>query len=309
MTDPLNDAPLAPDVFADQAEMMAAYGQTWLRRNPDQAEMYVGLMIEEFGEALCAAYPPIAEEIKGLLGRIKWLIENADPISANVDDVELFDGLLDLMVVTLGAGASMGFPMRVGWAEVHASNMAKADETGKVRRRADGKVLKPAGWRPPNLRALLASRRHPSEMRDGARVTEVAGMTIERPPLPATMAALLTPAAIEDGEYLAQVECGPVGHALGDLEEADWRRRMAQGEPSCERDLKGGFCRRYGPTDAACEGACGDLAEVSSAKLDTQAIDAGAHSFWLGAPAHTPAHTPARGGLDLIPAAHLVAAE
>jgi hypothetical protein len=32
------------------------------------------------------------------------------------------------------------------------TNFAKIDgETGKVRKREDGKVLKPLGWEPPNL--------------------------------------------------------------------------------------------------------------------------------------------------------------
>jgi predicted HAD superfamily Cof-like phosphohydrolase len=32
------------------------------------------------------------------------------------------------------------------------TNFAKIDaETGKVRKREDGKVLKPEGWQPPNL--------------------------------------------------------------------------------------------------------------------------------------------------------------
>ena len=36
--------------------------------------------------------------------------------------------------------------------EVIGTNLAKIDkETGKVRKREDGKVLKPVGWTPPNL--------------------------------------------------------------------------------------------------------------------------------------------------------------
>jgi predicted HAD superfamily Cof-like phosphohydrolase len=38
------------------------------------------------------------------------------------------------------------------WDEVLRSNMAKVDPlSGKVRRREDGKILKPEGWKPPNL--------------------------------------------------------------------------------------------------------------------------------------------------------------
>jgi predicted HAD superfamily Cof-like phosphohydrolase len=38
--------------------------------------------------------------------------------------------------------------------EVHRSNMAKLVD-GKVLRRPDGKVQKPAGWTPPNIKAIL----------------------------------------------------------------------------------------------------------------------------------------------------------
>jgi hypothetical protein len=37
-----------------------------------------------------------------------------------------------------------------------STNFAKIDkETGMVRKREDGKVLKPIGWAPPNLKPFL----------------------------------------------------------------------------------------------------------------------------------------------------------
>lgn len=54
-------------------------------------------------------------------------------------------------------GVKLGYPMDLGWIEVHASNMAKVDKaTGKVIRRDDGKILKPEGWVGPDLAAILA---------------------------------------------------------------------------------------------------------------------------------------------------------
>ena len=39
---------------------------------------------------------------------------------------------------------------------VHAANMAKRDpETGKFLKRADGKIIKPKGWTPPNVEAEI----------------------------------------------------------------------------------------------------------------------------------------------------------
>jgi predicted HAD superfamily Cof-like phosphohydrolase len=50
----------------------------------------------------------------------------------------------------------MGANGEGAWNEVMRTNFAKIDkETGKVRKREDGKVLKPEGWTPPNLGRFL----------------------------------------------------------------------------------------------------------------------------------------------------------
>ncbi len=66
------------------------------------------------------------------------------------------DALTDILVVTIGAIHSMGADGEGAWNEVMRTNFAKIDEeTGKVRKREDGKVLKPEGWSPPNLKPFL----------------------------------------------------------------------------------------------------------------------------------------------------------
>lgn len=75
---------------------------------------------------------------------------------ADGDIVEVADALCDIMYVVAGACHHFGIQLHRVWAEVQASNMAKIDPvTGKVRKRADGKVLKPEGWQPPNVRRAL----------------------------------------------------------------------------------------------------------------------------------------------------------
>jgi len=79
----------------------------------------------------------------------------ADAIAAH-DQVETVDALIDILVVTIGALHSMGANAEGAWKEVMMTNFAKIDkETGKVRKREDGKVLKPVGWTPPNLEPYL----------------------------------------------------------------------------------------------------------------------------------------------------------
>lgn len=55
--------------------------------------------------------------------------------------------IADVIFVALGVAVTYGIDMQPVWDLVHASNMAK--EGGKTR--ADGKVLKPEGWEPPDI--------------------------------------------------------------------------------------------------------------------------------------------------------------
>lgn len=65
------------------------------------------------------------------------------------------DGLADLIYVALGTAITYGIDLREVWEEVHAANMRK--EGGAVRE--DGKILKPEGWVPPNIKDVLDKQR------------------------------------------------------------------------------------------------------------------------------------------------------
>lgn len=73
------------------------------------------------------------------------------------DEVATLDALTDLQYVLDGAYLSLGFSKFKDAAirEVHRSNMMKLGPNGKPIKRADGKVLKPEGWTPPNLKKIL----------------------------------------------------------------------------------------------------------------------------------------------------------
>jgi predicted HAD superfamily Cof-like phosphohydrolase len=114
------------DVFEDQRKFMRACGQVTDDFDRDQFAMYVGLIEEELQELRDA--------------------------NAKKDRVETLDALIDIMVVTAGALHSFGVDVPGAWKEVMRSNFAKIDpRTGKVRRREDGKILKPENWEPPRL--------------------------------------------------------------------------------------------------------------------------------------------------------------
>ena len=114
--------------FRDQEKFMRACDQTVGTRNENQYTMYLDLIDEEYNE-----------------------------LKAGIaDDVEALDALIDILVVTIGAIHSAGFDAEGAWKEVMKTNFAKIDhETGKVRKREDGKVLKPVGWTPPNLKPFI----------------------------------------------------------------------------------------------------------------------------------------------------------
>ena len=84
--------------------------------------------------------------------------EHQELLEATLSDdrVEQLDALIDILVVTIGAIHSIGADGEGAWNEVMRTNFAKIDkDTGKVRKREDGKVLKPLGWVPPNLELFV----------------------------------------------------------------------------------------------------------------------------------------------------------
>ena len=98
---------------------------------------------------------------KGLLDLRKTLIceeynevtEQFDRlISGDNDDLtSLVHELTDLLYVTYGAIWACGVDPDPVFEEVHRANMRKLDGP----RRADGKVLKPEGWQPADVRKII----------------------------------------------------------------------------------------------------------------------------------------------------------
>lgn len=119
--------------FRDQEKFMRACDQTVEELNPQQYAMYLKLIDEE------------TEELH-------------QAVLAN-DRVEQLDALIDILVVTIGAIHSAGFDAEGAWKEVMRTNFAKIDkDTGKVRKREDGKVLKPTGWTAPDLKPYVKGK-------------------------------------------------------------------------------------------------------------------------------------------------------
>lgn len=79
------------------------------------------------------------------------------PAMMENDLVGVADALADSIYVLIGTALEYGIPLGHVWVAVQNANMAKVDpKTGLVNKRADGKVLKPEGWTPPNIAGVLA---------------------------------------------------------------------------------------------------------------------------------------------------------
>lgn len=77
------------------------------------------------------------------------------------DIVGVADALADIVYVAYGSACVYGIDLDAVLDEVHASNMTKLGADGRPVRRADGKVLKGPGYRPPDVRRVLGLERAP----------------------------------------------------------------------------------------------------------------------------------------------------
>ena len=110
--------------------------------------------IERFGSA--CDQPASEANYKMYLGLIDEEVCELEEAVAADDKVEQLDALVDILVVTVGAIRAAGWDGEGAWKEVMGTNFAKIDpDTGKVRKREDGKVLKPQGWKAPQLEQFV----------------------------------------------------------------------------------------------------------------------------------------------------------
>lgn len=74
----------------------------------------------------------------------------------NNDEVEMLDACMDMIWVILAFCHMKGYNVQGAWDEVTKTNLSKINPiTGKVERRADGKILKPDGWSEPNFSKFI----------------------------------------------------------------------------------------------------------------------------------------------------------
>lgn len=129
--------------------------------------------IREFHEALGAEMPsrPILPDAAMLALRQTLIREEYEEVTAvfqqlingQSDDITpLIHELTDLLYVVYGAIEACGVDPDPVFAEVHRANMQKMNGP----RRADGKLLKPPGWQPADVRGVIERQRNGTERND-----------------------------------------------------------------------------------------------------------------------------------------------
>lgn len=103
------------------------------------------LLFEEFDELCGAQLATVKESIDGM--PFLNVIEDEQ----YVDQIETLDALGDIVYLCYGMAIEMGVNLDEVIAEIHRSNMSKADENGNPILREDGKILKGPHYFKPDI--------------------------------------------------------------------------------------------------------------------------------------------------------------
>lgn len=152
-----------PNFQKEQLAFMQACGQEtytlldWIEsqnkekraRMVQALRLYWRLIDEEF-------FKELTPNFQLILTRYEQTDENPHTNLATIELLSrLGDDVIDTFYVLMGFANTLGLPVAKIWQEVQASNMAKRDKDGKVIKRPDGKILKPEGWKPPNIEGIV----------------------------------------------------------------------------------------------------------------------------------------------------------
>jgi len=101
------------------------------------------------------AVEPTSADVPALYA--KFITEEYKELSEAItsgNDTHIVNEAVDLIWVTLGYMISKGYDIEGAWNALTRANRAKLQKdpsTGKLLRRPDGKILKPADWKPADF--------------------------------------------------------------------------------------------------------------------------------------------------------------
>ena len=117
----------------------------------------VNFIIKMVLDEMMELYATVAEPQDAKLAMIKMITDSKNiPLEINESTAELIgkqaDALVDSYYYSLNCAAKKGINLSKIFQIVHKANMDKRDpETGKFLRRDDGKIIKPKGWKEPDI--------------------------------------------------------------------------------------------------------------------------------------------------------------
>jgi len=142
-------------VFSDVEVFMKAANHT-----PDlkRVGLYLDLVREEIGELEEAMAAHHAAENKQ---------------DEQIAKADALDAICDSIWVLIGLGKVMDLPLEWGWDLVALSNARKIDpELGKILRDESGKIMKPLGWKPPDMLRIIKEHELSKQQLDRAESGE-----------------------------------------------------------------------------------------------------------------------------------------
>lgn len=123
----------------------------------EETDFLIRMLMDEILEVLSIHYDSQLAKSKlyEMIRTAKSLPKEPEPT------VESFaDGVCDIIIYALHSCCKMGIDMDPVFDEVMNANMRKRNpETGKFDRRADGKIVKPKGFVPPDVKSAICKKR------------------------------------------------------------------------------------------------------------------------------------------------------
>lgn len=124
--------------------------------SPRKVALYSGLIAEEFAEIIASYNDPSLQGFHDVLVKYGDAFKAGlfDSSAENVDRVEFLDGAVDVAVVAIGAGISVGADIEGATHHIADNNLSKYDIVGGefvVLRDPNGKIMKPESYVRPNL--------------------------------------------------------------------------------------------------------------------------------------------------------------
>lgn len=130
-----------------------------VRPTPDRLLLRTRLILEEFIEFLhsagCKDPELLIDKLMDQKTDPSLVIEPGDEFTDEVDMPGCAHELTDILVVTMGAGDSMGLKLSPCFDAIMDANMTKLDDNGKPIRRPDGKIEKGPNYVKPNISQII----------------------------------------------------------------------------------------------------------------------------------------------------------